>query len=106
MYVVEVCRTVCVPITGFKCHWFAVKSLWYFFALWSFGEDKGPSRDLNWAGRSVTAENDSEAYWRWPKPILAKKYSSLAVFTHIFLSFHPSVLPTSSTCFSPFSPSC
>lgn len=45
------------------------------------GEDKGSFGDLNSAGGPVTAEDDSEACWRQPKPIVAKKYSSLAVFT-------------------------
>lgn len=53
------------------------------------GEDKGSFGDLNSAGGSVTAEDDSEACWRQPKPIVAKKYSSLAVFTLLSSFFSP-----------------
>lgn len=54
----------------------------------------------------MTAEDDSEAYWRQAKPALAKKYSSLALFTLLFFLLSPTAFPTGSTCSSLFSPSC
>lgn len=47
----------------------------------------------------MTAEDDSEAYWRQPKPIVVKKYSLLAAVTsllshrlYLLLSFQPLLL--------------
>ena len=37
----------------------------------------------------MAAEDDSEACWRQPKPIVAKKYSSLAVFTSFLFLLSP-----------------